>query len=608
MFRSIFTALLLAFLALVQPGVAAQPETLYLGFFAYRPKAVLQAQWQPIVDHLNAHLHGKRLVLKILSQPEMQLALDRHELDFVFTNPVHYIRLRTHTPLSGALATLVSLESGSPSAQLAGVVVRLDSRTDLQTLGDLRGQRVAVAGTQYLGGYTAQAEALAQQGIALDALTLITTGQPHDLVLQAVLDGRADAGFIRSGVLESLRREQTIDVSHLVVMAAQTHPGFAYAASTRLFPEWPFVALPHVDPATSRRMASLLLGLEPDNPAVLAAGIHGFTVPADYSSVAAAMQTLRIPPFDKVPEFTWADMWQRYRLSASALLVAALALMALVATLVVGRRRLKQTGEALQQSAAALKQEHARLANILSGTAAGTWELTAPTGAITVNERWAEMLGYSLSELQPLSLETCRRLIHADDWVRAQDLLDAHFLGKTDIYDCELRMRHKSGHWAWIHARGKLVARGPRNEALHISGTHIDITQHKQAAADQALAASVFQHSHDGILITNADNYIVNVNPAFTRITGYSLMDCLGHKPQLLNSGQQTPAFYAEMWRTLYQDNFWQGELLNRRQDGSIGLQRLSLSLVRDSDGQPTHHLAVLTDLGAPKNEALQPS
>lgn len=496
----------------------------------------------------------------------------------------------------------MSLESGSPSTSLAGVVVRLDTRTDLQLLPDLRGQRIALAGKQYLGGYTAQAEALVKQGIPLDSLTLMETGQPHDQVLQAVLDGRADAGFIRSGVLESLRREQTLDTARLVVMAPQSHPGFGFAASTRLFPEWPFVSLPHVDPATSRRLASLLLGLEPEHPAALAAGIHGFAVPADYSQVESAMKTLRLPPFDRTPEFTWADVWQRHRLSVIALLVAALTLATLAAVLAVGRRRMTQTSEALQHAAAELKREHARLANIIAGTAAGTWEWTVPTGTVSVNERWAGMLGYSLSELTPVSIDTWSRLTQTDDLARAEVQLQAHFSGATDSYECELRMRHKNGHWVWIHDRGKLVARGPNNEPLHISGTHHDITQRKHAAGELALAASVFEHSHDGILITDADNRIVNANPAFSRITGFSLPECWGKKPDQLNSGRQIPEFYAEMWHTLYRDDFWQGELWNRRKDGVIYPQRLSLSLLRDSNAQPTHHLAVLSDISTQKN------
>lgn len=184
--RWTLAVLLFTFFAWALPAQATPaPQTLQLGFFAYRPKALLEAQWQPLVDYLNTRLEGRRLVLRILSQQEMQQALDRQELDFVFTNPAHYMRLRAHIPLSGALATLVSLESGSPSASLAGVVVRLDTRTDLQSLKDLRGQRVAVAGTQYLGGYTAQAEALVQQGVAPSSLKLLETGQPHDRVLQA---------------------------------------------------------------------------------------------------------------------------------------------------------------------------------------------------------------------------------------------------------------------------------------------------------------------------------------------------------------------------------------------------------------------------------------
>lgn len=144
--------------------MTAADETLTLGFFAYRPKELLQQRWQPLIDHLSAQLPGKRLELRLLDQTQMQQALTDGELDFVFTNPSHYIRLRAQTELTGAIATQVSLENALPTAVLAGVVVRQKARTDLRRLEDLRGQRVACAGKQSLGGYTAQAAALLERG------------------------------------------------------------------------------------------------------------------------------------------------------------------------------------------------------------------------------------------------------------------------------------------------------------------------------------------------------------------------------------------------------------------------------------------------------------
>lgn len=599
LFRVLVFTVTLCSMAL--PAWAKSSETLTLGFFAYRPKPILEAQWQPLVDHLSRQMKGKRLLLRVLNQEEIQQALDANELDFVFTNPTHYIRLRTRTELTGALATLISLESGVLSPTLAGVVVRLKSRDDLQRFEDLRGKRVAVAGRQYLGGYTAQAHALTQRGIDPDDLNLVATGQPHDLVLQAVLDGRADAGFIRTGVLESIAREGTLDISQLVVMEPKSYPGFPFAASTVPYPEWPWVALPHVDAETARRMSSLLLGLESHEPVVWAAGIHGFSVPADYSRVEEAMMALRLPPFEKAPEITWADIWQHHRLEVTTSVLAALALAAFAVSLLVGNRRMKRTRHALALAAGKLEREHERLTNIITGTAAGTWEWSIPSGEVHVNERWAEMLGYTLDELQPTRFNTWSDRMHPDDLVIAQAEMQSHFSGKSDYYVCDARMRHKAGHWVWMHNRGKLLSRTPQGEPLLMSGTQHDITASKQSEASLALASRVFECSYDGILITDAANTIVNANPAFSRISGYSLDECRGRKPTMFRSGRHGDDFYAEIDRTLQFNGFWQGEMWCRDKSGEIHPLKVSMSLMRDAFGQVQHNLMVFFDISAQK-------
>src|SRR5690606_16458315 len=98
---------------------------------------------------------------------------------------------------------------------------------------------------------------------------------------------------------------------------------------TRLYPEWPVVALPRVEEKLARRIAAQLLSLEPNDPALRAAGIHGFTIPADYSQVENAMRALRVAPFDSLPEFTWRDVLLRYPAWTSALTAAALTIILL---------------------------------------------------------------------------------------------------------------------------------------------------------------------------------------------------------------------------------------------------------------------------------------
>ena len=142
----------------------------------------------------------------------------------------------------------------------------------------------------------------------------------------------------------------------------------------------------------------------------------------------------------------------------------------------------------------ALREERQRLAWVLEATRPGIWETNLAENTLTVNERWADMLGYTLLELQPIRYETWEALVHPDDLRRADQIREGHLQGRLPFYECDIRMRHKLGHWVWINTRGRVHQRDDQDRALFMSGTHIDITE-RVAAQEQvrALNASLEQ-------------------------------------------------------------------------------------------------------------------
>lgn len=111
------------------------------------------------------------------------------------------------------------------------------------------------------------------------------------------------------------------------------------------------------------------------------------------------------------------------------------------------------------------------------------------------------------------------------------------------------------------------------------------------------LAASVFAGAQEGILITDADNAVVDVNAAFSRIAGYARDEVLHRNPRLLGAHHHGREFYAAMWQAITADGHWQGEMWNRRRGGEPYLARLTISVVRDEQGRVTHHIGVLSDI-----------
>jgi PAS domain S-box-containing protein len=121
-------------------------------------------------------------------------------------------------------------------------------------------------------------------------------------------------------------------------------------------------------------------------------------------------------------------------------------------------------------------EEHKRLENIIEGTNVGTWEWNIQTGGTSFNERWAEIIGYTLDELTPLDIQTWNKLIHPDDIEKATELLKKHFAGELDYYQYEERMRHKNGEWMWVLSTGKVIEWDDSGKPLLMYGTYSDIT------------------------------------------------------------------------------------------------------------------------------------
>lgn len=168
------------------------------------------------------------------------------------------------------------------------------------------------------------------------------------------------------------------------------------------------------------------------------------------------------------------------------------------ASLLIYQRRVRSQTQLNNILSASLLAERRRLAGILEGTNVGTWEWRVQSGHVVFNERWAELLGYTLEELQPVSIETWITLTHPDDLARSDQLLQRHFSGELDYYECEARMRHKSGNWVWLLARGRVVQRDPDGTPRLMMGTNTDITAKKRAELKlQASAESLARYNQE---------------------------------------------------------------------------------------------------------------
>lgn len=179
-----------------------------------------------------------------------------------------------------------------------------------------------------------------------------------------------------------------------------------------------------------------------------------------------------------------------------------------------------------------LRTKRWRLESILEGTHVGTWEWNVQTGETVFNERWAEMLGYSLDELAPMSVKTWEALTHPDDLEAAKDILNRHFSGELPRYDLPIRMRHKDGHWIWVHDRGKVTSWTDDGLPLMMFGTHTDVTEDKREEEllreREERFASLFEHAPLGYQSLDTDGNLLMVNRAWLDTFGYTRDEVVG--------------------------------------------------------------------------------
>lgn len=267
-----------------------------------------------------------------------------------------------------------------------------------------------------------------------------------------------------------------------------------------------------------------------------------------------------------------------------------------VGALIGGFNHLLQT---LTQRQQALRESEGRFRALADNASALVWMTDAQAQTNYFNKIWLDFTGRSADQEAGAGWT---KAIHPQDLQRAShDFFEAFESRLAFRLDCRLRRADGVYRWMTFHGVPRHTEQG---EFLGYIGTGIDITERKQAEERLHLLASVFTHADEGILISAVDGSILDINAAFSRITGYSLAEVQGQNPKLLSSGQHDQAFYANMWVRLRAHGHWRGEIWNRRKNGELYAAMLTISAVYDAQDQITHYVALSTDITPLKEQA----
>ncbi len=263
----------------------------------------------------------------------------------------------------------------------------------------------------------------------------------------------------------------------------------------------------------------------------------------------------------------------------------------------------------------ALQEQKNRFENVIQGTNAGTWEWNVQTGRTVFNETWAEIIGYSLEELEPVSIETWLKFVHPDDLELSRLQLQKYFDGESQNYVCECRMRHKDGHWIWVLDRGKVMSWTPDGKPEKMFGTHTDISKFK-ALEEELLEKEAFINT---VLDTIDVGIVVCDEKGDLKLFNKATMDLHG-----LDSDRIPSSEWAKYYQLLEEDGStllaqdkiplyraWKGELVEnqifciRHTSGELYFINASGSQMRDQLGRVIGAVVVMKNITESRKSAL---
>ncbi len=283
--------------------------------------------------------------------------------------------------------------------------------------------------------------------------------------------------------------------------------------------------------------------------------------------------------------------------------VAFLVLLAMLLTLL--SRSLQRSMDARQRAYLALAENQAHMERLLAeqkmmleNELIGIVKVCDRT-VVWANPAFELMLGYGPGKLigTPTRQHYPSEAAHEAFGAAAYPVLSA-----GGVYRARIEHVRQDGRHIWVEISGTIL---DHERGVSLWG-FIDVSDRRATEAKLQLAASVFSHAREGILITAADGDIIEVNAAFSEITGYARNEVLGLNPRLLNSGHHDLAYFEAMRRDLTEKGYWYGETWNRRKDGSVFAAMQTISAVLDDQGHAQQYVSMFSDITLQKEHERQ--
>ena len=547
---------------------ALQPQIVRIGIVS--DQAHLANDFRVFTDYLDAALGldfpGVQFQMVAATTTERLVEMvARGEVDFTLSNPISIVQL-SYREGARPIATALQSVRGEPTPWMAGVAFTLESKTNIQTIADLRRNRIVALDPFALGGWLAFAGEWRRLGIdPYRAAASIDFLNNYRKIARAVCDGKADIGLLSTAAFERIRGACPAGFRIL------TAPGLASTAgqeSTRRYPESAVMAREGLDEQLVSHLAAALIRMPRNGPSANAAGVYAFTVPLSYVPVEHLMQELRTPPFQSYGRLTTFEAVRQHWLQFIAALCFFLLLLS--GALVRTRRLYRE----LCRSESFRKRlfDSSPLPILVAGGADGRLiEANAQAVRALGRENRNELIGASFFDISAPEQGDGEPAAE-----RARRYLDAAKSPAEAVFEWRFQRPDKTTRDAELHA----IEFESDNGRL-IQFTAIDVTESRRLAQRVHLLAHALESAGEAIWICGTSGEIMYVNEAFRRTYGFDEGEIIGRNMSALISARTDTVVRERILGDPLTDS-WRGDIWNIAKDGREFPVMISVSAIKD--------------------------
>ena len=325
-------------------------ETINIGILSHRGDIKTATYWSDTADYLSQNIPDKEFKIVPLDFDEIEPNILSKKIHFVLVNPGIYVLMEVRHRIT-RIATLSRSVNGNDVNVFGGVIFTLKNRSDINDLGDIKNKSLMAVNEASFGGYQMALREMKLSGLdPLNDLSSISFGGIHDNVVMSILEGKADVGTVRTGILESMEANGLINIKDFKILNEKSSDIFKEQYSTELYPEWPFSKLQHTSNRLAENVAILLMKMhKTKDGSIEGYQLNMWSIPLEYQPVHEVLKYLRLPPYENMGKFTLLDAIKKYRYWILFSVLFAIVLLVLTVLVIRLNRELTSSKQRLER-------------------------------------------------------------------------------------------------------------------------------------------------------------------------------------------------------------------------------------------------------------------